>query len=93
MPLEAQSKLLRVLQDGRFYPVGSTKIIEVDVRFVCATNRNLREAISQGIFREDLYYRVNVLNIEMPSLRKRKEDIPSLVNFFIAKQRLRVNAK
>ena len=93
MPLESQSKLLRVLQDGRFYPVGSTKIIEVDVRFVCATNRNLREAISQGIFREDLYYRVNVLNIEMPSLRRRKEDIPSLVNFFIAKQRLRVNAK
>jgi DNA-binding NtrC family response regulator len=93
MPLEAQSKLLRVLQDGRFYPVGSTKVIEVDVRFVCATNRNLREAITQGIFREDLYYRVNVLNIETPPLRRRKEDIPSLVNFFIAKQRLRVNAK
>ncbi|NUM52816.1 MAG: sigma-54-dependent Fis family transcriptional regulator [Candidatus Hydrogenedentes bacterium] len=93
MPLEAQSKLLRVLQDGRFYPVGSTKVIEVDVRFVCATNRNLRDAITQGIFREDLYYRVNVLNIETPPLRRRKEDIPSLVNFFIAKQRLRVNAK
>jgi DNA-binding NtrC family response regulator len=93
MPLEAQSKLLRVLQDGRFYPVGSTKVIEVDVRFVCATNRNLRDAIAQGLFREDLYYRVNVLNIESPPLRRRKEDIPSLVNFFIAKQRLRLNAK
>ncbi|MDZ4860187.1 MAG: sigma-54 dependent transcriptional regulator [Candidatus Hydrogenedentes bacterium] len=93
MPLEAQSKLLRVLQDGQFYPVGSTKVIEVDVRFVCATNRILRDAISQGIFREDLYYRVNVLNIEMPPLRDRREDIPSLVNFFVAKHRVRVNAK
>lgn len=93
MPLEAQSKLLRVLQDGRFYPVGSTKVIEVDVRFVCATNRNLRDAIAQNIFREDLFYRINVLNIEMPPLRNRREDIPSLVNFFIAKQRLRINAK
>ncbi len=93
MPLEAQAKLLRVLQDGQFYPVGSTKVIEVDVRFVCATNRVLREAITQGIFREDLYYRVNVLNIEMPALRNRREDIPSLVNFFVAKHRIRLNAK
>lgn len=93
MPLDAQAKLLRVLQDGRFYAVGSTKVVEVDARFVCATNRNLKEAIQQGIFREDLYYRINVLSIEMPPLRERREDIPRLVHYFIAKHRLRVNAR
>ena len=93
MPLEAQTKLLRVLQDGRFYPVGGTKVIEVDVRFICATNRNLQEAIANGAFREDLFYRINVLPIEMPPLRKRKEDIPRLVAHFLGKHAPRVNAK
>jgi two-component system NtrC family response regulator len=93
MPLEAQSKLLRVLQGGQFYPVGSTKIIEVDIRFICATNRDLREAVKQGIFREDLFYRVNVLHIDMPGLRNRREDIPALVHHFVAKHRSRVNAQ
>jgi DNA-binding NtrC family response regulator len=93
MPIEAQTKLLRVLQDGRFYPVGSTKVIEVDLRFICATNRSLPEAIAKGTFREDLYYRINVLPIEMPPLRRRREDIPKLAARFIAKHAPRVNAK
>jgi DNA-binding NtrC family response regulator len=93
MPLEAQAKLLRVLQGGQFYSVGSTKVIEVDIRFICATNRDLREAVKQGIFREDLFYRVNVLHVDMPALRNRREDIPGLVNHFVAKHRSRVNAQ
>jgi len=76
MPLDAQGKLLRVLQDGQFYPVGSSKAIEVNVRFICATNRNLQERIKERAFREDLYYRINVIPIEMPPLRRRREDIP-----------------
>ena len=93
MPLEAQAKLLRVLQGGQFYPVGSTKVIEVDIRFICATNRDLREAVKQGLFREDLFYRVNVLHVEMPPLRARREDIPVLIEHFVAKHRTRVNAR
>jgi DNA-binding NtrC family response regulator len=93
MPVEAQAKLLRVLQDGCFYPVGGNKLIEVDVRFVCATNRNFQDSIAAGLFREDLYYRINVLPIEMPSLDKRRADIPKLVSFFMAKHGSRVNAQ
>lgn len=93
MPLEAQAKLLRVLQDSCFYPVGSVKQIQVDVRIVCATNRILPEAIAKGQFREDLYYRINVLNIEMPPLRRRRQDIPLLVEFFRRKHSPRVNAQ
>ena len=93
MPLEAQAKLLRVLQDGCIYPVGSTKAIATDARVVCATNRDLRKAIAEGIFREDLFYRINVLPIEMPALRKRREDIPKLVAHFVAKHGPRANAK
>lgn len=93
MPLETQAKLLRVLQDGCFYPIGSNKVIEVDVRILCATNRNLPEAIAKNQFRQDLYYRINVLPIEMPPLRKRREDIPKLAAHFIAKHGPRVNAR
>ncbi|HOD51511.1 MAG TPA: sigma-54 dependent transcriptional regulator [Candidatus Hydrogenedentes bacterium] len=93
MPLEAQGKLLRVLQDGQFYPVGSSKAIGTDVRFICATNRNLLERIKQGGFREDLYYRINVIPIEMPPLRRRREDIPLLVAHFLQKHAPRVNAR
>ncbi|HPK00805.1 MAG TPA: sigma-54 dependent transcriptional regulator [Candidatus Hydrogenedentes bacterium] len=92
MPLDAQAKLLRVLQDGQFYPVGSSKAIESDVRFICATNRDLRERIQEGAFREDLFYRVNVLPIVMPPLRQRREDIPLLTSHFLAKHAPRVNA-
>lgn len=93
MPMEAQAKLLRVLQDSCFYPVGSTKEIRVDIRVISATNRDLPETIKEGNFREDLYYRLNVLHIEMPSLRQRREDIPDLVTHFAAKHGPRVNAK
>ena len=92
MPIEAQAKLLRVLQDGCIYPVGSSKAIEVDVRLICATNRDLPDAISIGAFREDLFYRVNVLPIEMPPLRKRREDIPALTAHFVAKYAPRIGA-
>ncbi len=93
MPLEAQAKLLRVLQDGCFYPIGSAKQIEVDIRVIAATNRNLADAIASGTFREDLYYRINVLHIELPPLRDRKDDIPELVMHFAAKHAPRVNAR
>lgn len=93
MPIEAQSKLLRVLQEGTFYPVGGNREIEVDVRFICATNRPFDKAIEEGLFRQDLYYRINVLPITMPPLRKRREDIPRLIAHFVAKHGPRVNSR
>ncbi len=80
-----QVKLLRVLQEGTFIPVGATEGKRVDVRIVAATNRNLKEMVEQGTFREDLYYRLNVINIMVPALRDRKEDIPFLAEFFLNK--------
>ena len=83
--LATQVKLLRVLQEREFERVGGTKTIQVDVRLVTATNRDLPECINEGAFREDLYYRLNVVPIEMPPLRERREDIPPLVAHFLLK--------
>ena len=85
MPLPMQVKILRVLQEKCFERVGSNKTIHADVRIIAATHRELEEEIKKGVFREDLYYRLNVFPIEMPSLRDRSEDIPLLVNELIAR--------
>lgn len=85
LPLEIQSRLLRVLQEKEFLPVGSTTIKKVDVRMIFATNQNLKHLVEEGKFREDLYYRLNVFPIKLPSLRDRKDDIPELVIHFLKK--------
>jgi len=81
--IETQAKLLRVIQDKEFMHLGDTQTIRVDVRIVAATNTDLEELIAEKMFREDLFYRLNVIKIELPPLRKRKEDIPLLANHFI----------
>ncbi|RZD16992.1 MAG: sigma-54-dependent Fis family transcriptional regulator [Candidatus Acididesulfobacter guangdongensis] len=85
MPLDLQAKLLRVIQEKEVEPVGSNKSIKIDVRIIAATNRNLKSMIKESKFREDLYYRLNVIEITLPPLRDRKSDIPVLANFFIEK--------
>ena len=85
MPLEAQTRLLRVLQQGEYTTVGGRTPIKTDVRIIAATNRDLRQLISQGLFREDLYYRINVVPLRLPPLRERVEDIPDLVRHFLRK--------
>ncbi len=83
LPLPLQVKFLRVLQDGEFKRIGSTRAIKVDVRVIAATNKDLIQAISEKSFREDLFYRLNVIPIHLPPLRDRKEDIPLLINHFL----------
>jgi transcriptional regulator with PAS, ATPase and Fis domain len=85
MSLPAQAKLLRVLQEGTIEPLGTNESIRVDVRVISATHRDLKERIAQGLFREDLYYRINVLNVDLPPLRDRKGDLPLLVQYFLKK--------
>jgi Nif-specific regulatory protein len=88
-----QVKLLRVLQEREFERVGGTRTVKVDIRLITATNKNLEESIANGSFRQDLYYRLNVVNLEMPPLRERPEDIPLLANYFAAKYAERCNRR
>jgi two-component system, NtrC family, response regulator GlrR len=85
MPLSIQAKFLRVLQERQFHPVGADKPVEVDVRVIVATNKDLEEGVRQGTFRDDLYYRIHVIPLTLPPLRERKDDIPVLVSHFIKK--------
>jgi nitrogen regulation protein NR(I) len=85
MSLSIQAKLLRALQERSFERLGGMETIRVDLRFIVATNKNLEEAISKGGFREDLYYRLNVVSLNIPPLRERKEDVPDLVSYFLNK--------
>lgn len=83
MPLETQAKILRVLQDNKIQPVGTQNSIQIDVRILASTNKNLEDALSHGNFREDLYYRLNVVTLNIPPLRKRTEDIEPLIEHFL----------
>jgi two-component system response regulator AtoC len=85
LPLALQVKLLRALQEEQIRPLGDSRTVTVDVRIIAATARNLADMVNKGIFREDLFYRINVLTIVVPPLRERREDIPLLVDFFIKK--------
>jgi len=86
LPVDLQAKLLRAIQEKEIRPVGSTKQIPINVRILAATNRDLEEAVSQGTFRRDLYYRLNVLSLRIPSLRERRQDIPILATHFLERQ-------
>jgi|TARA_B110000037_G_scaffold172117_1_gene195534 two-component system, NtrC family, nitrogen regulation response regulator GlnG len=85
MPMELQTRLLRVLSDGKFYRIGGQDSIEVDVRVIAATHQDLEECVKNGEFREDLFHRLNVIRITVPPLRKRVDDIPTLSNYFLQK--------
>ena len=85
MPLELQPKLLRVLQEGEVTPVGSAHPVKIDVQIAAATNRNLLRDVEEGRFREDLYYRLNLVELQMPALRDRLEDIPMFIDYFSRK--------
>lgn len=85
MPLSAQTKILRALQEGEILRVGGNEVIKIDVRIIAATNKSIEKMVKEGTFREDLYYRLNVVRIELPPLRERKEDIPLLIDFLLKK--------
>jgi DNA-binding NtrC family response regulator len=91
--LKTQIDLLRVLQEKAFRRLGGTELIKVDVRIISATNRDLAQAITQGIFRSDLFYRLNVVGLHLPSLRERREDIPLLAKHFLRRYAIEINKK
>ncbi|HYA91626.1 MAG TPA: sigma-54 dependent transcriptional regulator [Thermodesulfobacteriota bacterium] len=95
MSLPIQAKLLRVLQEKRFYPLGSERAVEVDVRLIVATNKDLEAEVKKGSFREDLFYRIHVVPIDLPPLRERKEDVPPLAEYFLKEisQRMKKDIK
>jgi len=93
MPLEMQTRLLRVLAEGEFYPVGAQIPVKVDVRIITATHQKLEICVAEGRFREDLYYRLNVIRIQLPPLRNRSEDIPKLLKHFLQKSSILLNEK
>ncbi|MGH8458462.1 MAG: sigma 54-interacting transcriptional regulator, partial [Nevskiales bacterium] len=95
MPADLQTRLLRVLQDGTFYRVGGHSLVKVDVRIIAATNQNLEKAVADGRFREDLFHRLNVIRVRIPSLRERREDIGLLLRHFLVRsaQELQVEPK
>jgi len=95
MPAELQTRLLRVLSDGQFYRVGGHQPIRANVRVITATHQNLEQRVKDGLFREDLFHRLNVIRLRLPPLRERREDIPSLAQHFLANsaQQLGVEAK
>ncbi len=90
-PCHLQVKLLRAIEEEEIYPVGATNPLRVDVRIIAATNRDLAKEVERGNFREDLFYRLNVIEIQLPSLTDRKEDIPLLVQHFIKKYNKELN--
>jgi len=93
MPLELQPKLLRAIQDQEFARIGGTRTIRTDVRFVAATNRDLKAMVDENKFRADLYYRLHVFPLDVPPLRERREDIPLLVRYFVQKHAQRMGRK
>ena len=95
MPAELQTRLLRVLSDGHFYRVGGHQPIKANVRVIAATHQDLDNRVRDGLFREDLYHRLNVIRLRLPPLRERREDIPLLVQHFLKKsaRELEVEAK
>ncbi|MBU0968705.1 MAG: sigma-54 dependent transcriptional regulator [Proteobacteria bacterium] len=90
LPLSLQVKLLRALQEDEIRPLGDSKVVKVDVRIITATARTLGDMVNKGLFREDLFYRINVLTIEVPPLRERREDIPLLAEHFVQKYNIRL---
>jgi formate hydrogenlyase transcriptional activator len=93
MPPDLQAKLLRVLQEHEFERLGASNLIKVDVRVIAATNRDLLRSVSEGTFRQDLYYRLNVFPVQLPPLRERREDIPPLVHYFVRRFSLKIGRK
>ena len=85
LPIDIQSRLLRVLQEREIMRIGDDKILPIDIRLICATNKDLKDLIKKGLFRQDLYYRINVLRLVLPPLRERKDDIMPLLYFYLNK--------